>query len=263
MSTPPLRLLTYLSPGLPFGLYEVVADYLAARLEHEVVVASAPVGSGSGPGPGTANPFASGNADVGFVCAPSYRWMAGEKDPTVELLGAAPCHDDPRCEGQPVYFAEVVTHQELALTRFEDLAGKRVVYNDPASLSGYHCLLGALAERELPAEGFFGSFRASGSHHRSLELIIEKQADAAAIDANVLNAARSLGLTLPVTTIFTLGPFPIQPIVVRRGLGALGPAIREALLEMHLTAEGAPLRRYGVDRFAPVDTAHYASVVGC
>jgi len=259
----PLRLLTYLSPGLPFGLYQVVADYLAASLGHEVAVASAPDGSGSGPGPGVPNPFASGEADVGFVCAPSYRWMSRGASPTVELLGAAPCHDDPRCEGRPVYFAEVVTRKDAGPTRFEELDGARVVYNDPASLSGYHCLLGALDERSLRAESFFSTFEPSGSHHRSLELIIEGRADAAAIDANVLNAARSLGLPLPISTVCTLGPFPIQPIVVRRGLGPIRIAIRDALLEMHLTAEGAPLRRYGVERFALVDAAHYASVMGC
>lgn len=259
----PLRLLTYLSPGLPFGLYEVVADYLAARLEREVTIASAPEGSGSGPGPGTPNPFAEGEADVGFVCAPSYTWMAGGARPSVELLGAAPCHDDPRCQGQPVYFSDVVARRGSGIRSLDQLAGKRVVYNDPYSLSGYHCILGALRDRGQTAAELFASFVASGSHRRSLELIIDGDADAAAIDANVLNAARSLGLDLPVETVCTLGPFPIQPVVIRSGLAQLRPAIRDALLELHRTAEGAPLRRYGVERFATVDAEHYASVEGC
>ncbi len=259
----PLRLLTYLSPGLPFGLYEVVADYLAARREREVTIASAPEGSGSGPGPGTPNPFADGRADVGFVCAPSFLWMAGGAAPSVKLLGAAPCHDDPRCGGQPVYFSDVVTRRGSGLASLDDLAGKRVVYNDPYSLSGYHCVLGALRARDQTPEAFFGSFVASGSHHRSLELIIAGTVDAAAIDANVLNAARSLGLDLPVETVCTLGPFPIQPVVIRPGLEHLRPVICAALLDLHRTAEGAPLRRYGVEKFAAVDAGHYASVEGC
>jgi len=40
VSAEPLRLLTYLSPGLPLGLYEVVADYLAVRLERDVTASA-------------------------------------------------------------------------------------------------------------------------------------------------------------------------------------------------------------------------------
>ncbi|MCA9625163.1 MAG: PhnD/SsuA/transferrin family substrate-binding protein [Myxococcales bacterium] len=249
-----LRLLTYLAPGLPLGLYEAIGDYLAARLDVDVELASDP--SRSGPGPGSDDPFADGRADVGFVCGPSYSWMAHQG--SVDLVRAAPVHDDPRNGGGPVYFSELVVHRDAAYGSLADLEGARAVFNDPSSLSGYHCLLDALAARELTSD-FFGSFEASGSHHHSLAQIADGRADVAAIDANVLTLARRDGLALPIRSIQTLGPFPVQPVVARRGLRE-APAIAEALLEMHHASGGEPLRRYGVLRFAPVEPEEYEAL---
>ncbi|MEM9691130.1 MAG: PhnD/SsuA/transferrin family substrate-binding protein [Myxococcota bacterium] len=251
----PLRLLTYLSPGLPFALYQLLGRYLAGRLDRPVSVASAPEGSGSGPRQGTPNPFATGGADIGFVCAPSYRWLARAAEPTVELVGAAPCHDDPRNAGHPVYYAVIVARAALNLGSFEELAGRHVLFNDPSSLSGYHGLRDALAAKNQRPEEVFASFRESGSHHRSLELIARGHADAAAIDANVWRSVEPVAGVAPVCT---LGPFPIQPVVIRRALSELRPPICQALLEMHERPEGNALRQFGIERFAPVSDADYA-----
>ena len=63
-----LRLITYLSPSIPAALYELIARDLGeqcgvgADLVFEERI--------SGPLAGDDDPFASGDADVGFVCAP-------------------------------------------------------------------------------------------------------------------------------------------------------------------------------------------------
>jgi phosphate/phosphite/phosphonate ABC transporter binding protein len=253
-----LRLLTFLSPSIPIGLYEAIADYLAASLDVDVSLASDV--SRSGPGPGTANPFAEGTADVGFVCAPSYVWMADRQPPSVVLAGVAPVHDDVRNGGRPEYFSELVVHPSSAAKSFDDLAGQRFAFNDPSSLSGYHCVLDRLVGAQRDTR-FFGEVRQSGSHHRSLELILAGEVDVAAIDANALHIMRDMGFEVGVRVLETLGPYPVQPVVVRRTLDPdLRGAIRAALLEMHFASGGEPLRRFGVDRFVPVEDADYNSV---
>jgi len=125
-------------------------------------------GSDSGSGPGTPNPFASGDADVGFVCAPSYQWMARTPEPPVE--------------------------------------------------------------RGLSAEDCFATFTASGSHRRSPGDDDRRHSRRRRHRRQRVDAARTLGVALPVSPVCTLGPFPIQPIVVRRGL-ELRSSICEALLD--------------------------------
>jgi ABC-type phosphate/phosphonate transport system substrate-binding protein len=253
-----LRLLTYLAPGIPLGLYEAIGDYLAARLDVDVVVASDP--SRSGPGPGSADPFADGDADVGFVCAPSYLWMAALPSPSVALAGVAPIHSDPRNEGRPEYYSELVVHENSPARSFDDLAGRRFAYNDRSSLSGYHCVLDRLM-RDTRDASFFSDVRCSGSHERSLGLIAAREIDVAAIDANALVNIRDMGFDLGVRVIETLGPYPVQPVVVATQVPAdRREAIRDALLEMHFASGGEPLKRFGVERFGRVDDNHYRSV---
>lgn len=57
----------------------------------------------------------------------------------------------------------------------------------------------------------------------------------------------------------SLGPYPVQPVVVRAGLArALKTAIATELLGMHEHASGrSVLARYGVRRFAPIAPADY------
>lgn len=253
-----LRLLTYLAPSIPLGLYEAIADYLAARLDRDVEVASET--RFSGPGLGTPNPFAEGHADVGFVCAPSYVWLAGNRPASIALAGVAPVHDDARNGGRAEYYAELVVHRDNPARRFDDLAGQRFAFNDKSSLSGYHCVLDRLSADGRDA-GFFGEVRQSGSHHSSLELLAEREVDVAAIDANALAFMRSVGFDLGIRVLETLGPFPVQPVVVRATMAeAERRAICEALLDMHYASGGEPLLRFGVRRFAAIDDSHYDSV---
>jgi hypothetical protein len=72
-----LRLLAYLSPGLPLAPFGAVADHLRRCPElgsHRIALASGE--RVSGPDRGSVDrsedPFSRGEADVGFLCAPTY-----------------------------------------------------------------------------------------------------------------------------------------------------------------------------------------------
>ena len=51
-------------------------------------------------------------ADVGFMCAPGYLWLAERTPPSVELVGAACVFDDPRNAGRPVYFSDLIVPED-------------------------------------------------------------------------------------------------------------------------------------------------------
>jgi ABC-type phosphate/phosphonate transport system substrate-binding protein len=241
----PLRIITYLSPSIPAALYELIARDLgeqcgvAAELSFEERI--------SGPLDGDDDLFARGAADVGFICAPSFGWL-NARGREVELL-PLPVPSDPRAEGRPVYFADVVVRAESPARTFADLAGARWSFNDRNSKSGWFSMLERIAPRS-PAE-FFGQLLAAGSHLRSLELVAGGAADAAAIDSNVLRANARQSLRV----LESWGPFPIQPAVIRAGHPARH-RVAAALLTIH-ERHGDALAQHGVSRFVAGDERAY------
>ncbi len=255
-----LRFVTYLSPGIPRAFYEAVVDHVRRELGQR---ASLSVESRvSGPVRGVEDPFSSGEADVGFMCAPSFFWLRGLEDSPVELLPAAPVFRDARTRGRPVYFSEVIVHRESPARSFLELRGCSWAYNDPCSLSGYYNLLKKLAE--MGEDGsFFGRVYCSESHLNSMELVACGEIDAAAIDSNVLRIKlqSTPKLRERLRVIESWGPFPIQPVVLRSGLH---PELRDRLRAALLTIGARPdtsndLGGFGLERFTPVTYEHYAS----
>ncbi|HEV8433621.1 MAG TPA: PhnD/SsuA/transferrin family substrate-binding protein [Thermoanaerobaculia bacterium] len=217
-----LRLITYLSPSIPAGLYELIARDLAEQcgvatdLRSEERI--------SRPLTGDEDPFASGAADVGFICAPSFRFLNRSSE-TVALL-PLPVPVDQRAEGKPVYFADVVVSTDSPVRTFADLRGARWAYNDRNSKSGWF----SMAERCAPQspDAFFGELIASGSHLRSLEMVAGGEADAAAIDSNVLRMQQH-----SLRVVESWGPFPIQPAVPAAVPEETKRNVATALLTIH------------------------------
>lgn len=255
---PELRFITYLSPSLPLALFEAVADHVRRHTGYGVTLrAETRV---SGPQRGAEDPFSNGQADVGFVCSPSYTWLRELRPPPVELLGVAPVFRDERNRGRSLYFCEVIVRRDAAVRSFMDLEGGSWAYNDHCSLSGYHGLLKKLTEIGVD-ERFFDRLVHSGSHLESIELVASGKVDAASIDSNVL--AIRLGarpkLRRALRVVESWGPFPAQPVIVRT---ALDTDSKEALRESLLGAEGDPRTRsvlaaFDLERFDRVDHGHY------
>jgi phosphonate transport system substrate-binding protein len=254
-----LRFTTWLAPGLPLGLFETIASHVATGLGRPHELVSEP--RISGPLSPAEDRFAAGLTDVGFLCPPSYLWLTGAAQPSIELVPLAPIHDDPRNGGRPVYVSDLVVRADSGIGGFDDLAGQRVGYNERASLSGFVSLLARLDETDRDV-GFFGELRQVGSHRRALDLIEAGDLDAAAIDANVLRAWRSErpdgGVAL--RSVDVLGPFPVQPVVVRAGRDG-GPGLAAAIGEQLANPELADaVRPFGVVGFGPISDADYRAL---
>jgi phosphonate transport system substrate-binding protein len=260
-----LRLLTYLSPGLPLALFAAVADHLRRCPDlggRGIALASEERVSGPEQGlvDRSEDPFSRGEADVGFLCAPTYLGLREREHPPAELLGVAPVFADERACGKPVYFCDVIVNRGSSVRSFRDLKGGTWAYNDPCSLSGH----GALAARlgsGATAGKFFGQMIRSGSHPASVRLVADGGADAASIDSNVLAIllGRTPGLRDKVRILESWGPYPIQPVVVRTGLdSALKGALRESLLRTEADPLTRPaLEAFGLKRFAAIGAEDY------
>jgi ABC-type phosphate/phosphonate transport system substrate-binding protein len=227
-----LRIITYLAPSLPPALFETIARRLDAELVFEERI--------SGPLAGDDEPFSRGDADIGFICAPSYRVLRG----TVELLPAL-VPVDVRTGGRPVYFADVVVRADSRFRTIEDLRGARWAYNDRNSRSGWFSML----ERVGTAD-FFGSLIHAGSHLRSLDAVADGHADAAAIDSNVLALNRRGELRV----IESWGPFAIQPAIIR---SAIPEERKRELAATLLAMRRDELEAFGFAGFTPVSEAAY------
>ncbi len=255
-----IRFITYLSPSIPQELFEAIVDHVRRTLgcERTSLRVEARV---SGPERGSADPFSGDEADVGFMCLPSFVWLRELRPPPAELLGVAPVFEDARASGRPVYFCDVVVRRDAPVRSFADLRGGSWAYNDVCSLSGYYSLLNRLAEAGED-EGFFGRMVRSGSHLKSIESIVRGEADAAAIDSNVLSLRlrEDPDLRERLRVIEAWGPFPIQPVVVR---SALQPELKEGLRASLLAVSVDPRTRRGVSGFGlrgfvPVTDEDYA-----
>ena len=260
-----LRLLTYLSPGLPLALFGAVANHLRRCPDlgnRKIALASEE--RVSGPERGSVNrsedPFSLGEADVGFACAPTYLRLRECERPPAELLGVAPVFADERARGKPVYFCDVIVRRGSSARSFWDLKGGIWAYNDPSSLSGHVGLAARLGSPESIGS-FFGRTIQSGAHPASVRLVADGGADAASIDSNVLRILlnRTPALQEEVRVLESWGPYPIQPVVVRT---ELDPALKAALRESLLMTEVDPLTRlelevFGLKRFVAVGEEDY------
>ncbi len=254
-----LRLLTYLSPSIPAHLFEALAGYLADRLHTPVEVTFDTCRSG--PLPGDDGQFAAAEVDLAFVCASSYVSLTAGARPAVELVGAAWAPTDPRALGQAVYYGDLLATADGPRS-IDELVGCRLAYNDEVSLSGYYSLRLALAGAGIDRADV--ELTRSGSHLRSLELLIAGEVDAAAIDSTVWRrrAREDPSLAATLRTIAALGPHPVQPLVARASLPEdTREHIRTALLAAHeVGAVADALGEAELARFVPVEDVDFAGL---
>lgn len=175
-----------------------------------------------------------GQIHLGWICGLQYVRLMDQQNPGMELL-AAPVMRDPRYRGRPVYFSDIVVHQDSPYDSFADLQGTCWVFNEPGSYSGYYTVCHRLVELGQSVN-YFESLLESGAHLNSLQMVIDGRADFTAIDSTLLDyeLVRQPALSQKIRVIETLGPSPIPPWVISLKLPMdLRCRLRELLLDMH------------------------------
>ncbi len=211
-----IRMVTWLAPGLPLTLFERVRATLEAQLELPVTLESRT--KLSGPVIGSSDPFGDGHAELGFLCAPATVPATVRVQGGFELLGLAPLFDDLRYADQPRCYCDLVVRDDTDGEHLEDLKGMRFGYNDASSLSGLLGLTCELDRRKTSPESFFGELVHTGGHLSSIDKLRQGTIQVASIDSNVLHAHQ--GAMEGLRRVDSVGPWPSQPVVVRRTLSA-------------------------------------------
>jgi len=252
-STVPIRFATFLSPLL-YETYAHIARYVGVKVGCQTTLK---VGQ-------SFNEFAEGQADVAFICGLPYVRMASQDICPVELL-AGPVLVGERYRHRPIYFSDVIVRSDSPYTSFDDVGGCVWAYNERVSHSGCNLVCYSLLERGKSPD-YFGKTVKSGSHLRSLEMVLEREADAAAIDSHLLDVLRSRDVELAarLRVIDMLGPSPIPPVVVSKRVDdQLKCKIREVLVTMHLDDCGESGLRDGlIERFVVVKDEDYGDIRG-
>lgn len=203
-----------------------------------------------------------GQIQAAWICGLPYVRKVDVGNPPIELL-AAPVMAAPRYGDRPVYFSDVVVRRDSPFRTFADLRGASWAYNEPGSQSGYNVVryhLATLGE----TEGYFGQIVEAGAHQRSLQLILDGEIDASAIDSTVLEMEfeRKPAMRSAVRVVETLGPSPIPPwVVLRRLPRELRRALRGVLLGMHQDPRGRGILTTGqLARFERVVDSDYEPI---
>jgi phosphonate transport system substrate-binding protein len=200
-----------------------------------------------------------GEVHVAWICGLPYVLRADKRKPRIELL-AAPVMEGDRYDDRPIYFSDVVVRRDSDFHVFADLQGASWAYNEPGSHSGYNVVRHYLATMCDTWE-YFSRVVESGSHQASLQMILEGEIDASAIDSTVLELEleRDPSTQERIRIIKTLGPSPIPPFVVRRDVPrGLRESVREALIGMDETEAGRAVLAEGpVAGFARVEDRDY------
>lgn len=249
-----MQFVSYMSPGFPESLFEVLAREMDAELHFETET--------SGPAPGT-DPFRDGTFDLGWICSTSFVDLALHRaEPSVRIAGVAWVPDDPDAHGRPVYFGDVVVRPDAPFTSVADLAGLRIGCNDIVSLSGHYALRFAIEDLGAHPDDF-AELVFTGGHHHSLDALVRGEIDACVVDSVVrIGRSRHDAAVAGLRVIDRLGPWPVQPLVARHDFDdAELHRLRTALLAANDRPEvRAELERAALTTLVEVGVDHYTDL---
>ncbi len=197
--------------------------------------------------------FDTGDIEICWICGLPYIWKVDKPAPQVELL-ATPVLKGKRYRNKAIYYSDVVVHKDSPIRHFADLKGMRWSYNEPHSHSGTYVVRDHLAKMGKDYR-YFGKIIESGAHQNSIQMILDHQVDASAIDSWVLELEmiKSPKLASKLRIIDTLGPSSFPPWIISKLVPVeLRRRIKHFLVEMHQDAIGRSI----LDK---VDISHFTA----
>lgn len=247
-----LILVSYLAPNM-FGFYSAVGEYLGCQLGVKTQILQSQFD------PLTDPMMLQDQLDIAFICGLPFAQLNRILPNGLTAL-VAPVMKATRYQNSPIYFSDIIVKSDTDLISFAQLRGKTLCYNDPGSNSGYNLVRQQLMHSGYPSR-FFGNVIQSGSHQRSIRLVIEGIADCSAIDSTVLEQElRDFPeLSQHLRVIESIGPCPMPPIAAAQRLGSTLINTLTALL-CQLKPEWQAMDRAHIQRFAAVQSEDYLPI---
>ena len=189
--------------------------------------------------------LARGDADVAFLSSGAYMVYGKKED--VRLLAM------PERDGANRYFSYIIVPRTSPAQALSDLRGRRFVYVDPLSYSGYIELRARLRTMGEDPEHFFGSYYFTYSHDDSLRAVADGLVDGGVIASLTYDYYR-VNAPAILDKIRLLEAMPgsgMGPVVARRDLRD-ADAVQEILLHLNEDAEAKEaMQHLLIDRFVP------------
>lgn len=212
-----LRLKTYLSPGIPRELYQHIINYLDHKLNLTIELMTET--QNIGPDANKRDPFSLNQIDIGHFHTQPYLQLSQKTPTPIELLPIGPIFDDPRTQNKPVYFVDII-EKSTHINQFENI--KNSIW---------------------------------AHYNLKIQKILTQNNNAAAIDSHIQALQNKFNTAQKHKIIESCGPYPMQPLVVRKGFDIyLKSDIIHALKEMHLDpVYGPKLALYLIKRFGDLN----------
>ncbi|MBF1682115.1 MAG: PhnD/SsuA/transferrin family substrate-binding protein [Selenomonas artemidis] len=189
--------------------------------------------------------LARGDADVAFLSSGAYMVYGKKED--VRLLAM------PERDGANRYFSYIIVPRTSPAQALSDLRGRRFVYVDPLSYSGYIELRARLRTMGEDPEHFFGSYYFTYSHDDSLRAVADGLVDGGVIASLTYDYYR-VNAPAILDKIRLLEAMPgsgMGPVVARRDLRD-ADAVQEILLHLNEDSEAKEaMQHLLIDRFVP------------
>ena len=189
--------------------------------------------------------LAKGDADVAFLSSGAYMVYGKKED--VRLLAM------PERSGVNYYFSYVIVPRTSRIESLAELRGRRFVYVDPMSYSGYLELRAYLRKMGEDPERFFRSSYFTYSHDDSLRAVADGLVDGGVIASLTYDYYQEYAPTMleQVRIVQVLPGSGMGPVVARRDLRE-ADAVQEILLHLDEDAEAkAAMEQLLIDRFVP------------
>ena len=154
--------------------------------------------------------------------------QAKEQNPSIEAI-AAPIDKN---SGRPWYTGVVIGRTDI--TTLEDLKGKRFSFVNEASASGFLMPSYEFQNLEIDPEENFAAVSYGGNHDETLQLLLEDQVEAIAINRATYNKALETGILDPdkFRIIWESDPITNAPIVVSGTVPeSFKPVLQKALVD--------------------------------
>jgi phosphonate transport system substrate-binding protein len=228
-----------MAPEKSLEMYQGFIDYLAEKLGRKPVSLYRPTYSE------TNDLVRYQRCDLAVVC--TYPFIRGEREFGMEALAV------PRIKGETTYQSYIIVPPSSPAQSLMDLRGKRFASADIVSTTGWLFPAITLMEAGVNPSSFFGEHIMTGSHDKSIQAVIDRFVDGAAVHGIVYEqmAAEDPSLSQKVKIIAKSPPFGIPPVVVHPSIDPdLRKAVLSILLDMHTDPKGrAILDKLQIERF--------------
>jgi phosphonate transport system substrate-binding protein len=164
--------------------------------------------------------------DLAFICTGTY--IISSREGTVELLAV------PEFKNNLKYQCFFIVRADSAISKIEDLRGKRFAFTDLESNTGCIVPTWAIKQYGVEPKSYFESIIYTGSHDRSIHAVADGVTDGAGVDSLVFYSFVKTHPDLEnrLRVIWKSEVFGVPPIVIPKGLEA---DIKEKLCDIFLS----------------------------